>query len=97
MATFDALLNRAALSTFFKGFTGDKLSCYLDLNHCNPPSLPSVKTRALLGYISYRGGVRIGSGRPGGSNNRATADIKERLSGLAKSHTVEVLGVIVKR
>ena len=50
MATFDGLLNRAALNTFFIGFTGDKLSCYLDLNHCNPPSLTSVKTRELLGY-----------------------------------------------
>mgnify|MGYP006081484923 CR=1 FL=1 len=95
MATFDGLLNRAALNTFFIGFTGDKLSCYLDLNHCNPPSLTSVKTRELLGYSSCRDGIHIGSGRPAGSNNRATAGIKEGLSGLSKNHTVEVLGVIV--
>jgi hypothetical protein len=43
-----------------------------------------------------RGGIRIGSGRPAGSKNRATADITEGLSGLAKNRTMEALGVIVE-
>jgi hypothetical protein len=43
-----------------------------------------------------RGGIRVASGRPCGSRDRATADIKEGLSGLAKNHTVEALGVIVE-
>tara|TARA_B110000908_G_scaffold103667_1_gene122071 strand:- start:11 stop:424 length:414 start_codon:yes stop_codon:yes gene_type:complete len=43
-----------------------------------------------------RGGIRVGSGRPAGSKNRATADIKEGLSGLTKNHTVETLSVIVE-
>ena len=46
--------------------------------------------------MANRGGIRVGSGRPAGSKNRATADIKEGLSGLAKNHTVEALGVIVE-
>jgi hypothetical protein len=46
--------------------------------------------------MENRGGIRIGSGRPAGSKNRATADIKEGLSGLAKNNTVEALGVIVE-
>jgi hypothetical protein len=46
--------------------------------------------------MANRGGIRIGSGRPAGSKNRATADIKEGLSGLAKNHTMETLGVIVE-
>ena len=46
--------------------------------------------------MANRGGILIGSGRPAGSKNRATADIKEGLSGLAKNHTVEALGVIVE-
>ena len=45
--------------------------------------------------MASHGGIRIGSGRPAGSKNRATADIKEGLSGLAKNHTVEALGVII--
>jgi hypothetical protein len=44
--------------------------------------------------MADRGGIRVGSGRPAGSKNRATADIKEGLSGLAKNHTVEALGVM---
>ncbi|MDB9752715.1 hypothetical protein OAB29_01070 [Oceanospirillaceae bacterium] len=36
--------------------------------------------------------VQVGAG----SKNRATADIKKGLSGLAKNHTVEALGVIVE-
>ena len=46
--------------------------------------------------MADRGGIRTGAGRPVGSKNRATADIKEGLSGLAKNHTVEALGVIVE-
>jgi len=46
--------------------------------------------------MADRGGIRLGSGRPAGSKNKATADIKEGLSGLAKNHTVEALGVIVE-
>jgi len=44
--------------------------------------------------MADRGGIRLGSGRPAGSKNRATTDIKEGLSGLAKIHTVEALGVV---
>ena len=46
--------------------------------------------------MADRGGVRIGAGRPLGARNRAPADIKEGLSGLAKSHTEEALNVIVE-
>ena len=41
------------------------------------------------GFIGIQDGIA-------GSKNRATADIKEGLSGLAKNHTVEALGVIVE-
>ena len=37
--------------------------------------------------MANRDGIRIGSGRPAGSKNRATANIKEGLSGLAKTHS----------
>jgi hypothetical protein len=33
------------------------------------------------------GGTRQGAGRPAGSNNRATVDMKSRLSALAREHT----------
>ena len=46
--------------------------------------------------MADRGGIRAGAGRPLGSRNRATADLKDGLSGLAKSHTEEALGVIVE-
>jgi hypothetical protein len=46
--------------------------------------------------MADRGGIRVGSARPAGSKNKATADIKEGLSGLAKNHIVEALGVIVE-
>jgi len=46
--------------------------------------------------MADRGGIRAGAGRPLGSRNRTEADIKEGLSGLAKSHTEEALGVIVE-
>ena len=36
--------------------------------------------------MADQGGIRIGAGRPLGSTNRATADIKEGLSELAKAH-----------
>ena len=42
--------------------------------------------------MADRGGMRVGAGRPAGSKNKATADIKEGLSGLAKNYTVEALG-----
>jgi hypothetical protein len=46
--------------------------------------------------MADQGGIRTGAGRPLGSKNRATADIKEGLSGLAKNHTMEALEVIVE-
>jgi hypothetical protein len=46
--------------------------------------------------MANRGGIRIGSGRPAGSKNKATLGIKEGLSGLAKNHAVEALGVVVE-
>lgn len=46
--------------------------------------------------MADRGGIRVGAGRPLGSRNRATADLKDGLSGLAKSHTEEALSVIVE-
>lgn len=45
--------------------------------------------------MADRGGIRIGAGRPLGSRNKATADIKEGLSELAKTHTEAALEVIV--
>ena len=45
--------------------------------------------------MADQGGIRIGAGRPLGSRNRATADIKEGLSELAKTHTEAALEVIV--
>jgi len=52
----------------------------------------SIKTTSVL---ADRGGMRIGAGRPLGSRNRATADIKEGPSELAKTHTEAALEVIV--
>jgi len=46
--------------------------------------------------MADQGGIRIGAGRPLGSRNRATADIKVGLSGLAKTHTEAALEVIVE-
>lgn len=37
--------------------------------------------------MSQRGGRRDGAGRPVGSRNRATVDMKARLSELARQHT----------
>jgi len=45
--------------------------------------------------MADQGGIRAGAGRPLGSRNKATADIKEGLSGLAKTHTEAALEVIV--
>ncbi len=46
--------------------------------------------------MADQGGIRIGAGRPLGSRNKATADIKEGLSELAKTHTEAALEVIVE-
>ena len=45
--------------------------------------------------MTDQGGIRIGAGRPLGSRNRATAEVKEGLSELAKTHTKAALEVIV--
>ena len=46
--------------------------------------------------MADQGGIRTGAGRPLGSKNRATADIKEGLSELAKTHTEAALETIVE-
>ena len=48
--------------------------------------------------MADQGGIRTGAGRPLGSRNRATAtaDIKEGLSELAKTHTEAALETIVE-
>ena len=46
--------------------------------------------------MADQGGIRTGAGRPLGSRNRATADIKEGLSELAKAHTEAALETIVE-
>ena len=46
--------------------------------------------------MADQGGIRIGAGRPLGSTNRATADIKEGLSELAKAHAQAAIEVIVE-
>ena len=46
--------------------------------------------------MADQGGIPTGAGRPLGSKNRATADIKEGLSELAKTHTEAALETIVE-
>ena len=45
--------------------------------------------------MTSRGGAREGAGRPAGSANRATADLKARLSELARQHTSTALDTLV--
>ena len=42
-----------------------------------------------------RGGSRNGAGRPAGSQNRATIDMKARLSALAREHTYTAFEALV--
>lgn len=45
--------------------------------------------------MTSRGGPREGAGRPVGSPNRATMDMKARLSELARQHTSTALDTLV--
>lgn len=45
--------------------------------------------------MTSRGGAREGAGRPVGSPNRATVDMKVRLSELARQHTQIALDTLV--
>ena len=45
--------------------------------------------------MSGRGGVREGAGRPAGSANRATVDMKSRLSELAREYTWSAFDTLV--
>ena len=45
--------------------------------------------------MSGRGGKRQGAGRPSGSPNRATVDMKSRLSELARQHTWSAFDTLV--
>jgi hypothetical protein len=45
--------------------------------------------------MTSRGGAREGAGRPAGSPNRATVDMKARLSELARQHTSIALDTLV--
>ena len=45
--------------------------------------------------MSKHGGIREGAGRPAGSANRATVDMKSRLSQLAREHTLTAFNTLV--
>jgi hypothetical protein len=45
--------------------------------------------------MTSRGGAREGAGRPAGTPNRATADMKARLSELARQHTQIALDALI--
>ena len=46
--------------------------------------------------MTDRGGVRQGAGRPAGSQNRATVDMKARLSMLAREYTYVAFEALVE-
>jgi hypothetical protein len=45
--------------------------------------------------MTSRGGTRIGAGRPAGTPNRATVDMKARLSSLAREYTYTAFEALV--
>ena len=45
--------------------------------------------------MTSRGGAREGAGRPAGTPNRATVDMKARLSELAREHTAAAFDTLV--